>query len=269
MRLEDGKPAGVIRTGVRIFPDGRNPKDGSSLAVTRREARQQRRMRDRKLKRQHRLMDALIAEGLMPQTKPLVKSWYTDPLEIRAVALDQAVDPHHLGRALFHISKRRGFKSNRKTDKGDGDSGVIATSVSATKEQMDADGARTYGEWLHKRRERGEGVRARTVGSGAKKTYEVYSDRAMTEQEIDQLFECQRKLGVTTCSEAARSTSKTSFCFRETCSLYHRAGALLKLMRTGAPWPICRCSLSDLSGTQQHPNRGLQLQPVCPLVGRT
>lgn len=29
----------VIKAGVRIFSDGRNPKDGSSLAVSRREAR--------------------------------------------------------------------------------------------------------------------------------------------------------------------------------------------------------------------------------------
>ncbi|MEY2841982.1 MAG: hypothetical protein RI920_19, partial [Pseudomonadota bacterium] len=50
----DGDPCAVIRLGARIFPDGRNPKDGSSLAVTRREARQMRRRRDRLLKRKQR-----------------------------------------------------------------------------------------------------------------------------------------------------------------------------------------------------------------------
>ncbi len=50
---EDGQlqPCAIIKAGVRIFSDGRNPKDGSSLAVTRREARAMRRRRDRLLKR--------------------------------------------------------------------------------------------------------------------------------------------------------------------------------------------------------------------------
>ncbi|MDO4768894.1 MAG: hypothetical protein Q4A11_00795, partial [Brachymonas sp.] len=30
------EPTAIIKAGVRIFSDGRNPKDGSSLAVTRR-----------------------------------------------------------------------------------------------------------------------------------------------------------------------------------------------------------------------------------------
>lgn len=50
------EPIAIIRMGVRIFSDGRNPKDGSSLAVTRRQARQMRRRRDRLLRRKERLM---------------------------------------------------------------------------------------------------------------------------------------------------------------------------------------------------------------------
>jgi CRISPR-associated endonuclease Csn1 len=30
----DANPCAIIKAGVRIFSDGRNPKDGSSLAVT-------------------------------------------------------------------------------------------------------------------------------------------------------------------------------------------------------------------------------------------
>ena len=51
-------PVAIIRMGSRIFSDGRNPKDGASLAVTRRLARQMRRRRDRLLKRKARLQDA-------------------------------------------------------------------------------------------------------------------------------------------------------------------------------------------------------------------
>src|SRR6266511_5002154 len=60
------KPIDLIRLGVRVFPDGRNPKDGSSLAVMRRGPRQQRRRRDRYLRRRQRFMDAMIELGIMP-----------------------------------------------------------------------------------------------------------------------------------------------------------------------------------------------------------
>ena len=215
LSLEDGKPSGVIRTGVRIFSDGRNPKDGSSLAVTRRLARQQRRMRDRKLKRQARLMEALSEHGLMPATQEAQKLLeHIDPYAVRARALDELVEPQELGRALFHLAKRRGFKSNRKTDGADSESGVIASSITATREQMEADGARTYGEWLYMRRQRGEGVLARTTGSGKDKNYEVYSDRALTEQEVDCLFEKQRTFGSEACTEEAQDAIRSIILFQ-------------------------------------------------------
>ena len=54
------RPSRLISSGVRIFSDGRNPKDRQSNAVARRLPRQQRRSRDRYLKRRHRFMEALI-----------------------------------------------------------------------------------------------------------------------------------------------------------------------------------------------------------------
>ena len=66
---EHGEPRGVLDMGVRIFPDGRNPKDGSSNAVQRRIPRGQRRRRDRYLKRRADLVEALVELGLMPTAK--------------------------------------------------------------------------------------------------------------------------------------------------------------------------------------------------------
>ena len=59
------EPCAVIKTGVRIFSDGRHPKTGASLAVDRRNARQARRRRDRLLKRKHRFLQGLMRFGLM------------------------------------------------------------------------------------------------------------------------------------------------------------------------------------------------------------
>ena len=106
-----------IDGGVRIFGDGRHPKSGQSLAVARREARSARKRRDRYLRRRADLMKALAQAGLMPNDpndrKELEK---LDPYALRAVGLNEKISLNELGRALFHLNQRRGFKYNRKTD---------------------------------------------------------------------------------------------------------------------------------------------------------
>ena len=124
IRLKDnGTPCAVIKAGVRIFSDGRNPKDGSSLAVTRRNARAMRRRRDRLLKRKARMMKALIGHGFFPHDEAARKELEKlEPLALRAKGLSEALTPAEFARALFHINQRRGFKSNRKTDQKENDS---------------------------------------------------------------------------------------------------------------------------------------------------
>ena len=62
----NGDPVGLGPGGVRIFPDGRNPKSKESNAAGRRVARGMRRRRDRYLRRRGNLMALLIKHGLMP-----------------------------------------------------------------------------------------------------------------------------------------------------------------------------------------------------------
>ena len=111
---EDYQPQAIIKMGVRIFSDGRNPKDGSSLAVTRREARQMRRRRDRLLKRKDRLLKALIKHKFFPTDETERQACVNlDPYELRRKALYERIEGKEFARALFHINQRRGFKSNR------------------------------------------------------------------------------------------------------------------------------------------------------------
>lgn len=159
----DNAPCAIIKAGARIFSDGRNPKDGSSLAVTRRDARAMRRRRDRLLKRKARMMRALIAHGFFPRDTAERKALETlNPYTLRAKGLDDALAPAEFGRALFHINQRRGFKSNRKTDKKDNDSGALKTAINKLRQDLLATSCRTVGEWLHKRDAAGERVRALT-----------------------------------------------------------------------------------------------------------
>jgi CRISPR-associated endonuclease Csn1 len=67
VRLDKNEnPVAIIKMGSRIFSDGRNPKDGTSLAVTKRNARQARRRRDRLLKRKSQMIRALVDLGFFP-----------------------------------------------------------------------------------------------------------------------------------------------------------------------------------------------------------
>ena len=127
---DDSAPCAVIRAGSRIFSDGRNPKDGSSLAVTRRQARAMRRRRDRLLKRKARLMAALVGLGFWPSLEGERKLMVAlDPYQLRRDGLDKPLTPAQFGRAIFHLNQRRGFQSNRKTDKKDNDSGLLKSAI--------------------------------------------------------------------------------------------------------------------------------------------
>lgn len=195
----------VIDGGVRIFSDGRDPKSGASLAVDRRAARAMRRRRDRYLRRRATLMKLLARTGLLPADPAEAKQLERlDPYELRAKGLDEALQLTHLGRALFHIDQRRGFKSNRKTDRGDNESSKIKDATQRLDWAMHDAGARSYGEFLHMRRSRAEDprhvptVRTRLSiavrgGPDAKEEagYDFYPDRRHLEEEFNLPWETQ------------------------------------------------------------------------------
>ncbi|MDP2065594.1 MAG: type II CRISPR RNA-guided endonuclease Cas9 [Burkholderiaceae bacterium] len=219
LRLDaENAPCAVIKAGVRIFSDGRNPKDGSSLAVTRREARAMRRRRDRLLKRKARMMHTLVAHGFFPADGAARKALeLLNPYALRAKGLDETLKPEEFARALFHINQRRGFKSNRKTDKKDNDAGALKTAISKLRQAMVEENCRTVGEWLHKRDASGQTVRARyrqqrvekeDGKSRIDKSYDLYIDRAMIEAEFDALWAKQAALNPALFNETARAELK-------------------------------------------------------------
>jgi CRISPR-associated endonuclease Csn1 len=147
-----GRPKSIRRIGVRIFSDGRDPQSGTSLAVERRDARGARRRRDRFVDRRADLMKALVRHGLMPDDPKDRKALEAlDPYELRARGLDEKLHPHHLGRAIFHLNQRRGFKSNRKTDRKQKDNELkgMKGGIGRLREAIEAAGARTLGEYLY------------------------------------------------------------------------------------------------------------------------
>lgn len=113
----------IVRLGVRIFPEGVEPvgsgKETAPRNRKRRQARMARRQTRRRRLRRRELSALLIDVGLLPAFAS--PDWNrlmseTDPYALRKSALTGALAPHDFGRALYHLVKRRGFKSNRIED---------------------------------------------------------------------------------------------------------------------------------------------------------
>jgi CRISPR-associated endonuclease Csn1 len=206
-------PVRIRRMGVRIFPDGRDPQSGASLAQARRDPRSARRRRDRFLDRRADLLRLLVKHDLMPADpaeRKLLEA--CDPWRLRAEGLDRKLTRHELGRAVFHLNQRRGFKSNRRTDRKEKTSEAQGMKAGAAELAARLDpqkpGQRTLGEYLYTRFRKGrtprgapdgatpamEPVRFRAhLGKGGKAEWEIYPTRAMVEAEFGALWTAQAR----------------------------------------------------------------------------
>lgn len=235
-----GEPYRIRDAGVRIFHDGRNPRDRTSLATARRLARSQRRRRDRYLARRTGLMQALVRHGLMPDEECERKALEVlDPYELRARGLSEALRPHEFGRALFHLNQRRGFKSNRRVDGGDSDEkGKVADGADRLQQAMRDAGAETLGQYLHLRHSRRLGVRARLLGTGSKAEYERYPLRAMVEKEFDTLWEAQSSYHPDLLTDEARDDIRRILLFQRPLKPVKPGRCVLHPDEERAPWAL-------------------------------
>lgn len=198
--IEDDKR--VVDIGARIFSDGRDPKSGASLAGDRRDARAMRRRRDRYLGRRSAFLETLIQCSLMPENQDEARLVAEkDPYPLRKKALDEALTPYEIGRALFHLNQRRGFKSNRKAERTskDGEDGKIATGAKALDAAMQEAKTRTLGEFLAGRPEK------RVRLNGESQAYDFYPQRHHIEDEFNAIWDEQRKHHTAILTETVRA----------------------------------------------------------------
>jgi CRISPR-associated endonuclease Csn1 len=204
VEFDEEHPIGIriLDIGVRIFSDGRDPKTGASLAVDRRTARSMRRRRERYLRRRSVFLDTLIQYGLMPADADEAKLVAAqDPYSIRARALAERLEPHEIGRALFHLNQRRGFLSNRKAERRskDNEDGKIASGAKALDQAMAEAGADTLGLFLAGRAEK------RVRLNGESQSYDFYPQRRHIEYEFQRICEEQARHHPALLTEAARA----------------------------------------------------------------
>lgn len=128
----------ITDSGVLVFPQGVGEEKGVefSLASERTKHRSSRKLYHRRKQRKTDLLRLLIQNNMCPLTLEELSIWADykkgrtqqyptnnqdfvewlaiNPYEVRKKASEEKVTPKELGRALYHICQRRGFKSGRK-----------------------------------------------------------------------------------------------------------------------------------------------------------
>lgn len=174
------KSGEIIKTGVRIFPEGITEKELEPRNKRRREKRMARRQIRRRRERRVELSRRFHALGMLPRFGS--DDWQDlmnlDPYQLRAEGMTRRLELPEAGRALYHLAQRRGFKSARKTIESvsgeDEETGVVKQGISELKQEL---GGKTLGQHLLQQEEK----RGRYLG------------RDMVMEEFEGLWDAQSK----------------------------------------------------------------------------
>ncbi|MFA7599083.1 MAG: type II CRISPR RNA-guided endonuclease Cas9, partial [Candidatus Cloacimonas sp.] len=119
-----------------------------------------------------------------------------NPYYLRSKGLDEELSIYEFARAIIHLSKRRGFKSNRK-DLAKEKKTKLTDALENLKEGLSESGSRTIGEFLYYKQ---KGVKEHKRSSvrfnyDEKETDKelIFPTRALIEDEFNQLFDTQAK----------------------------------------------------------------------------
>lgn len=184
--LIDDKEKEVI-AGVRIFPEGvdRDTK-GSEVPknVQRRTARGHRRQLARRARKRKQLKRLLLelgwfegSDGTQHEIDAL------NPYELRASGLSDKLSLYEFARVLIHLNKRRGFLSNRKSDRAakKSEQSELLASMNELEQEIANAGCSTIGEYLAKKYKANPFYRVRGK----------HTRRSMYETEFDLLWKKQ------------------------------------------------------------------------------
>ena len=157
----------IVDTNVIVFPQGVGEEKGVefSLASERTKHRASRKLYKRRKQRKTDLLKSLIVNGFCPLTNDELLVWSIykkgqemkyptenyefsewlkiNPYEVRSKAVNSDVTKFELGRALYHMCQRRGFKSGRK----DADAGKDLEQYKKEQLILKQNGFKTLGEY--------------------------------------------------------------------------------------------------------------------------
>ena len=211
--ISPSKDSPIEFLGVRCFEAAEVPKTRKPKSKERRDARGLRRVIRRRRQRMAEIRRLFVAHGLLKTPNPddLKPKGKTMPCpwELRAAGLDRALSPEEFARALLHIAKRRGFKSNKKSDGGENappDDKKMLAAMETLKEKVLA--WRTVGEMMY-RDDSFSNTKRNKI-----KDYSHTVPRDHLEYEVETLFKFQRRLGNTLATGKLETAFRTAAFFQ-------------------------------------------------------
>lgn len=210
----------IIVAGVRTFPEAENPKDGSSLAMPRRQKRLARRVCRRKALRKKDLKKLFVSNGLIGEEDfvrknvPLADVW-----DLRVQGLSRRLNGEELARVLLHLAKHRGFKSYRKAQEKEEEGGKVLEALGKNKALLSGNENKTLAQIFVERGGKKRNFCREVIKNGKKET-EACFDNLFTREEIIReavlIFERQRAFGSEFASpEFEEAFGKIAFRHRE------------------------------------------------------
>ena len=214
-RLPDGYE--LVDKGVHIFQEGVNIEKGTqekSRAAERTEHRSLRKQYWRRKVRKIRLLAVLSNAGLCPPlTSEELHTWRVEgkyplsneafmawqrtdenkgvnPYAARCKCVEQELDLENrnerylIGRALYHISQRRGFLSNRKDQADDKENGVVKEGIKELTQKIQNAGCEYLCQYFYQLYQRGE--RIRSCYTDRKEHYEKEFEAICQKQHLDE-----------------------------------------------------------------------------------
>lgn len=142
---EEGQQYGIMDLGVRTFEPLENSKDGSREA---RGSRRRLRRRSHRIERTKELINKYFGDEFVQN---IPNEMFIDVYDLRKKALDAIVSNEEISVILLNIIKRRGFKSNRKSELKDkkSDAGLLLKATKNNKDYRISKGYRTIGEMIY------------------------------------------------------------------------------------------------------------------------
>ena len=198
----------ILDSNVIVFPQGVGEEKGVefSLASERTKHRASRKLYRRRKQRKTDLLNLLIDNGFCPLTTDELLLWSVydkgqemkypnenyefsewikiNPYEVRAKSVDSEVSKAELGRALYHMCQRRGFKSGRK----DADAGKDLEQFRKEQQLLEKNGFKTLGQYYFDLLTKGEKVRKTKFSADDQ---EVNSSRISYVEEFNFLMKSQ------------------------------------------------------------------------------
>lgn len=184
----------IEKMSARLYDAAENPKNGSSLATPRRDARSARKRLRRRRHRVGRVRHFIFEKGLLTHGQmEQLYDWKAGDLDIwlvRVNALERLLTDREFARVLVHLAKNRGYHSNRKSESKKDDNGQVLSAIKANKKLMKEKGYQTVAEMLVNEPEKFAGRKRNRDGE-----YTHVLARGELEQEIHLIFEKQHEYG--------------------------------------------------------------------------